>query len=65
MTAIQMLQPGRSRFGNNVYVVGGKDPYGPYRIMLTSSNDGGDTFHKPIMISENAMAQTFPKNNSF
>ena len=55
-----------SSFGNNVYVVWlEKIPYGPYRIMLTSSNDGGDTFHKPILISENAMAQTFPKISAF
>ena len=42
-----------------------KVPYGPYRIMLASSNDGGDTFHKPIKLSENAMAQTYPKISSF
>lgn len=51
-----------SSFGDNVYTVWlEKIPYGPYRIMLASSNDGGDTFHKPITLSENAMAQTFPK----
>ena len=55
-----------SSFGNNVYVVWlEKIPYGPYRIMLTSSNDGGDTFHTPIMLSENAMTQTFPKISAF
>jgi hypothetical protein len=51
-----------SSFGDNVYIVWlEKIPYGPYRIMLASSNDGGNTFRKPIALSENAMAQTFPK----
>jgi hypothetical protein len=51
-----------SSFGDNVYTVWlEKIPSGPYRVMLASSNDGGDTFHKPIALSENAMAQTFPK----
>ena len=55
-----------SSFGDNVYIVWlEKVPYGPYRIMLASSNDGGDTFHKPIKLSENAMAQTYPKISSF
>ena len=32
-------------FGNNVYITWlEKVPYGPYRIMLASSNDGGGTF---------------------
>jgi hypothetical protein len=53
-------------FGNNVYITWlEKVPYGPYRVMLVSSNDGGDTFHKPITLSENAMAQTFPKISAF
>ena len=55
-----------SSFGDNVYVVWlEKVPYGPYRIMLASSNDGANTFHKPITLSENAVAQTFPKISSF
>lgn len=55
-----------SSFGENVYIVWlEKVPYGPYRIMLASSNDGGDTFHKPIKLSENAMAQTYPKISAF
>ena len=40
-----------SSFGDNVYIVWlEKIPYGPYRIMLANSNDGGDTFHKPITV---------------
>jgi len=55
-----------SSFGDNVYVVWlEKVPYGPYRIMLASSNDGANTFHKPITLSENAVAQTFPKISSY
>ena len=55
-----------SSFGDNVYVVWlEKVPNGPYRIMLASSNDGANTFHKPITLSENAVAQTFPKISSF
>ena len=55
-----------SSFGDNVYVVWlEKVPYGPYRIMLASSNDGANTFRKPITLSENAVAQTFPKISSF
>jgi len=55
-----------SSFGDNVYIVWlEKIPYGPYRIMLASSNDGGDTFHKPVILSENAMAQTYPKISTF
>ena len=55
-----------SSFGDNVYVVWlEKVPYGPYRLMLASSNDGANTFHKPITLSENAVAQTFPKISSF
>jgi hypothetical protein len=55
-----------SSFGDNVYVVWlEKVPYGPYRIMLASSNDSANTFHKPITLSENAVAQTFPKISSF
>jgi hypothetical protein len=51
-----------SSFGNNVYIVWlEKIPYGPYRVMIASSNDGGDSFHKPMVLSEKAMAQTFPK----
>jgi hypothetical protein len=53
-------------FGDNVYIVWlEKIPLGPYRIMLSSSNDGGDTFSEPIVLSENAMAQTFPKVSAF
>jgi hypothetical protein len=53
-------------FGNNVYIVWlEKIPNGPYRIMLASSNDGGNTFHKPKTISENAMAQTYPKISAY
>lgn len=48
--------------GNNVYIVWlEKIPNGPYRIMLANSNDGGDSFYKPMTLSENAMAQTYPK----
>jgi hypothetical protein len=55
-----------SSYGDNVYVVWlEKVPYGPHRIMLASSNDGANTFHKPITLSENAVAQTFPKISSF
>jgi hypothetical protein len=54
-----------SSFGDNVYIVWlEKVPYGPYRTMIASSNDGGDTFHKPKVLSEKAMAQTFPKISS-
>lgn len=50
-------------FESNVYAVWLEIevPSGPYRVMTTSSNDGGETFRKPIALSENATAQTFPK----
>jgi hypothetical protein len=55
-----------SSFGDNVYIVWlEKIPNGPYQIMLTNSNDGGNTFSEPIVLSENAMAQTFPKVSAF
>jgi hypothetical protein len=55
-----------SSFGDNVYIVWlEKIPNGPYRIMLANSNDGGNTFHKPITLSENAMVQTYPKIAAF
>jgi hypothetical protein len=55
-----------SSFGDNVYIVWlEKIPNGPYRIMLANSNDGGNTFSEPIVLSENAMAQTFPKVSAF
>jgi hypothetical protein len=55
-----------SAFGNNVYVVWlEKVPLGPYRVMLATSDDGGNTFHEPIALSENAMGQTFPKISVF
>ena len=51
-----------SSFGDNVYIVWlEKIPYGPYRVMFATSTDGGDSFHKPMALSEKAMAQTFPK----
>jgi hypothetical protein len=55
-----------SSFGDNVYITWlEKVPNGPYRIMLVSSNNGGDSFHKPVTLSENAMAQTYPKVSAF
>lgn len=55
-----------SSFENDVYIVWlEKIPYGPYRIMLASSNDGGNIFHKPTILSENATAQTYPKISAF
>ena len=49
-------------FESNVYAVWlEKVSSGPYRVMTTSSSDGGETFRKPIALSENATAQTFPK----
>jgi hypothetical protein len=55
-----------SSFEDNVYIVWlEKIPNGPYRVMLAYSNDGGDTFHKPVALSENAMAQTYPKISAF
>jgi hypothetical protein len=51
-----------SAFGSNVYVVWlEKVPSGPYRVMLAASDDGGNTFHEPTTLSENAMAHTYPK----
>ena len=53
-------------FGKNVHIVWlEKIPNGPYRTMTTSSTDGGETFHKPIVLSENASAQTFPKISTY
>jgi hypothetical protein len=49
-----------------VYVVWlEKVPNGPYRVMLASSNDRGIIFAEPKVLSENAMAQTFPKVSAF
>ncbi|MGA7370034.1 MAG: sialidase family protein [Nitrososphaeraceae archaeon] len=55
-----------SSFENDVHIVWlEKIPNGPYRIMLASSNDGGNVFHKAIILSENATAQTYPKISAF
>jgi hypothetical protein len=55
-----------SSFGDNVHIVWlEKVPDGPYQTMTASSTDGGETFHKPIVLSENASAQTFPKISTF
>jgi hypothetical protein len=55
-----------STFGDKVYVVWlEKVPDEPYRIKLASSYDGGETFHKPITLSENATQPTFPKISAF
>jgi hypothetical protein len=55
-----------SSFGKNVHIVWlEKVPNGPYRTMTTSSTDGGETFQKPIVLSENASALTFPKISTY
>ena len=47
-------------FGSSVYVVWlEKVPNGPYRVMLASSNDRGNTFAEPKVLSENAMLKHF------
>jgi hypothetical protein len=55
-----------SAFGDKVYIVWlEKTASGPYRVMLTSSTDNGDTFNDPIPLSENVVAQTYPKVSAF
>jgi hypothetical protein len=49
-------------FGNSVYTVWLEKVFsGPYRVMLATSEDGGNSFQNPISLSENATAQTYPK----
>ena len=53
-------------FGNNVYAVWLEKPVsGPYRIMLSASGDGGNSFRDPVTLSENASPQSYPKISSF
>lgn len=53
-------------FGNHVYVVWLEGILsGLYRVMLATSDDGGNNFHGPVTISENATAQTYPKTSAF
>jgi len=53
-------------FGNNVYAVWLEKAFsGQYRIMLSASEDGGNSFRDPITLSENASAQSYPKISSF
>jgi hypothetical protein len=49
-------------FGNNVYAVWLENEFfGPYRVMLAVSEDGGNSFRDPVALSENASAQSYPK----
>jgi hypothetical protein len=49
-----------------VYVVWlEKIPFGQYRVMLATSNDGGNTFRDPVTLSENATVETYPKISAF
>jgi hypothetical protein len=53
-------------FGNNVYAVWLEKPVsGLYRIMLSASGDGGNSFRDPVTLSENASPQSYPKISSF
>jgi hypothetical protein len=53
-------------FGNNVYTVWlEKAVSGPYRVMLATSEDGGNSFRDPVSLSEKASAQSFPKISAF
>lgn len=49
-------------FDNNVYAVWlEKALSGPYRVMLATSEDSGNSFREPVSLSENASAQSYPK----
>lgn len=49
-------------FGNNVYAVWLENEFfGPHRVMLAVSEDGGNSFRDPVALSENANAQSYPK----
>jgi hypothetical protein len=53
-------------YDNNVYAVWlEKSVSGPYRVMLAVSEDGGNSFHGPVSLSENASAQSYPKISAF
>ncbi|MGI0044360.1 MAG: sialidase family protein, partial [Nitrososphaeraceae archaeon] len=49
-------------FGNNVYAVWLENEFfGPHRVMLAVSEDGGNSFRDPVTLSENASTQSYPK----
>jgi hypothetical protein len=49
-------------FGNNVYAVWLENEFfGPHRVILAVSEDGGNSFRDPVTLSENAGAQSYPK----
>lgn len=53
-------------FANNVYAVWLEKPVsGPYRVMFTNSEDGGDSFRDPVVLNKNASVHSYPKISSF
>ncbi|MPZ05420.1 MAG: hypothetical protein GEU26_03215 [Nitrososphaeraceae archaeon] len=53
-------------FGNNVYAVWLEKAFsGPYRVMLATSEDGGNSFSDPVSLSESASTQSYPKISAF
>ncbi len=53
-------------YGNNIYAVWlEKAISGPYRVMLSVSENSGNSFREPVSLSENATAQSYPKISAF
>jgi hypothetical protein len=53
-------------YGNNVYAVWLEKVFsGPYRVMLATSEDGGNSFSDPVSLSESASVQSYPKISAF
>jgi len=56
-------------FDKNVYAVWLEKAFsgssGPYRVMLSVSEDGGNNFRDPVSLSENAREQSYPKISTF
>jgi hypothetical protein len=49
-------------FGSNIYAVWLESEFfGPHRVILAVSEDGGDNFGDPVILSKNASAESYPK----